>query len=403
MLLVLLVSACAPAVIPPTTGPSTVILISIDGFRWDYLERAETRHLDRLVRSGVRAERLVPVFPTLTFPNHYTIVTGLYPVEHGIVANTMYDPAFDASFRISDRDAVGDGRWWGGEPIWVTAQKQGMTAASFFWPGSEAEINGYRPTYWKQYDETIPAKDRVARVLEWLDLPAGERPSFITLYFEDVDHVNHDVDPESSPLIGEAIQRVDAHIGSLLRGLDERGVTRQTDIIVLSDHGITARSADRTIFLDDYIDVTTAGVIDWHPVAAIRPNPGDVDSIFARLQGAHPHLSVYRSDAMPERFRYEGHRRIAPIIAIADEGWSVTSHAYFTRNRHRFGFGSHGYDHDLLSMGALFVATGPSFKEGATVAPFQNVHLYNLMCHILGLEPAPNSGSLDSVRVMLRE
>ncbi len=400
---VLLLAVVVWAALSRAPERPTVILISIDGFRWDYIERTETPNLDRLSASGVRAERLVPVFPTLTFPNHYSMVTGLFPVNHGIVANTMYDPVFNASFRLSDREAVEDGRWWEGEPIWVTAETQGQIAASFFWPGSEAEIKGHRPTYWKRFDETIPAPERVEQVLAWLDLEEDERPSFVTMYFEHVDDVNHDVDPESSPEIGAAIRKVDAFLGLLLGGLDARGITETIDIIVVSDHGITARTPDRAILLDDYIDLRTAGIIDWHPVAALRPEASEIDNVFNALHGAHPNLQVYRKGDTPDRYRYNDHRRIAPIIAIADEGWSITSRSYFDRNRKRFGFGSHGYDHELRSMGALFVASGPSFKSGLTVPPFQNIHLYELMCSVLGLDPAPNDGTLDAVRIMLAD
>ncbi len=380
----------------------TVILISLDGFRWDFLGRAETPNLDRLVERGVRAERLVPVFPSLTFPNHYSIVTGLHPENHGVVSNTMYDPVMDARFRIGDRDAVTDGRWWGGEPLWVTAQKQGQIAASFFWVGSEAAIQGIRPNFWKRFDSRIPHRARVAQVMEWLDLPDGERPTFITLYFSDVDHEAHDYDPDTAPEVAAAIARVDSAIGFLLASLDERGISDQVNIIVVSDHGMAARSPDRVILVDDYINLGDANVIDWTPNIALRPDENHVDEIYQALKRASPHLKVYRKEQIPERFHYRNSPRITPILGIADEGWSISSHGYYDSRPDRFEGGAHGWDNQVLSMGGLFVASGPAFRKGLVVSPFQNIHIYELICHVLGLEPAPNDGSLDSIRVMLQ-
>lgn len=380
----------------------TVILISLDGFRWDFLGRAETPNLDRLVEQGVRAERLVPVFPSLTFPNHYSMVTGLYPENHGIVSNTMYDPVMDARFRIRDRDAVTDARWWGGEPLWVTAQKQGQVAASFFWPGSEAAIQGMRPNFWKRFDSSIPHRARVEQIMEWLDLPEKERPTFITLYFSDVDHEAHVSGPDTAPEVDAAIARVDSAIGFLLAGLDERGISDQVNIIVVSDHGMAAMSPDRVILVDDYINLQDANVIDWTPNIALRPDEDHVDEIYRALKGASPHLKVYRKEEIPERFHYRNNPRITPILGVADEGWSISSRGYYDSRPDRFEGGGHGWDNQVLSMGGLFIASGPAFRKGLVVSPFQNIHIYELICHVLGLEPAPNDGSLDSIRVMLR-
>ncbi|MFQ5703764.1 MAG: ectonucleotide pyrophosphatase/phosphodiesterase [Gemmatimonadales bacterium] len=381
----------------------TVILVSLDGFRWDFMGRADTPNLDRLVANGVRAERLVPVFPSLTFPNHYSIVTGLYAEHHGIVSNTMYDPDMHARFRISDQKAVSDGRWWGGEPLWVTAQKQGQVAASFFWPGSEAVIDGMRPTFWKHFDSRVPHAARVAQVMEWLDLPEEKRPTFVTMYFRDVDHAAHDYDPDSAPQVDAAIARVDSAIGLLLTGLDARGITDQVNVIVVADHGMAARSRNRVVLVDDYVDLETAKVIDWNPNVALRPDTAHVAEVYEALKSANVHLKVYRKEEIPARFHYRNNPRIAPILGMADVGWSISSHGYYDSRPERFEGGSHGWDNQALSMGALFVASGPAFRRSVVVPPFQNIHIYDLVCHILGLTPAPNDGSLDSVRVMLQQ
>jgi predicted AlkP superfamily pyrophosphatase or phosphodiesterase len=397
------VALVAGAAIPHASVPRpTVILIGLDAFRWDFLARAKTPNLDRLVKTGVRAERLVPAFPTKTFPSFYTVATGLYPEHHGVVANTMYDPLYEAMFRMSDRQAVGDGRWWGGEPIWVTAEKQGQIAATYFFPGTDAPVQGIRPSYWKRYNGSVPNATRVDQILSWLDLPVERRPTLLTLYFSDVDDAAHDYDPDSAFEVAAAIRAVDAAVGLLLTGLEERGLLDQVNIIVVSDHGMAPTSPNRVIFIDDYVDLRKANVIDWTPVLSLRPAPKDIDEVYQALVRAHPRLKVFRKAEIPLRYHYREHRRIAPIIGLADEGWSISSRAYFRRNPERFAGGEHGYDNELPSMGALFVASGPTFERGLVVPPLQSIHLYELMAHILGLDPAPNDGNLDSVRVMLR-
>lgn len=381
-------------------SPPTLILISLDGFAARLFDPALAPTLARLAAGGVHApDGMVPVFPTKTFPSHYSIVTGLHPERHGIVANTMYDPAFDAWFRITDRAAVRDTRWWGGEPLWVTAERQGRTAAPFFWVGSEAEIGGTWATYWRPFDDGVSHRERVTQILAWLDLPPPERPAFLTLYFSDVDTELHRHGVES-PEGRAAIRRVDAAIGELVAGLEVRGLYDAVNLVIVADHGMADTSPERVIFLDDYIDLAGVRVSDWTPVAAVWPLDGDGEAIYRALTAASAPWVVYRKAEMPDRLHYRDHRRIAPIIAVADEGWSIARRRGFRPER--FVGATHGYDNALPSMRALFLARGPAFRRGLTVAPFQSVHLYELMAAVLRLEPAPNDGSLDSVRVMMR-
>ncbi|UCF40156.1 MAG: alkaline phosphatase family protein [Gemmatimonadota bacterium] len=385
----------------PSQGRSTVVLVGIDALGWDFLDKAPTPNLDRLVARGVRAERMIPIFPTKTFPNFYSIATGLYAEHHGIVANNMYDPEFDARFSLGDRDAVTDGRWWGGEPIWVTAEKQGLATAAFFWPGTEAPIQGVRPTYWKPYDGGVPNRERVAQVLSWLDLPEHERPSLVTLYFSDVDAATHDHGLDG-PEVQAAIRGVDEMIGLLIAGLEERGLAERVNVIVTSDHGMADTEPHRMIIVDDYIDLAAVTVVDWNPVLAVIPRERMEAAVYEALSEAM-HLSVYRKAEIPDRFHYRDHRRIPPIVAVAAEGWSISSRSFYEERPGRYGGANHGYDNELLSMGATFIAAGPAFKQGAVVPPFENVHVYELLCQVLGLRPAPNDGSLEAVRGVLRE
>jgi predicted AlkP superfamily pyrophosphatase or phosphodiesterase len=395
----LLGTACTSAAAPPApAAPQTVLLISLDGFRWDYIDRPYAVEVRKLAARGVRATRLIAAFPTKTFPNHYTIVTGLYPAHHGIVSNTMWDDAIGKTFSMSARDVMIDTRWWGGEPLWVTAVKQGKKSASFFWPGSDVVIDSQYPTYYRVYDGKIPNSERVRGVLDWLALPRDSAPVFVTMYFSDVDGAGHDFGPDA-PQTDSAIARVDTAVGAVVAGLAARGLDDRVNVIVVADHGMTPTSPERQIFLDDYIDTTGVTIVDWSPVAAIIPRRGyDVEEIYRALHGRHPQLAVYRKSELPERWHYRDNPRITPIIAVAADGWHIASHR---RPLTKPG-GNHGYDNALPSMGALFVAAGPAFRRGVVVPPFQNIHLYELMARITGLRPAPNDGSLDSVRALLR-
>ena len=400
---VLVAIACtgrAPVPAPAMSG-GTVVLISIDGFRYDYLDRYPSPNLHRIIAAGVRAP-LVPVFPTKTFPNHYSIVTGLFPEHHGVVENTMYDPVFDTVFRISDSDAVTDARWWGGEPLWVTAQRQGQIAAAFFWPGTEAAIEGVRPRYWKRYDVRVPDSTRVRQVLDWLTLPEPDRPTFVTLYFSEVDHAGHDFGPDS-PEVAARVLQVDSAIGWLLEGLQVRG-RRTVNVMVVSDHGMARTTPDSVIPLDAYVSRRLfQRVTGGSPILGLWPQPGMLDSAYRSLRGKHPRLSVWKRAGVPERFHYRDHRRIPPLIALADIGWSLAvARQDVVDHPERFRGGAHGYDDTVSAMRALFLAQGPAFRSGVVAPPFRNIHVYDLIARILGLVPAPNEGSQDSTMMLLR-
>jgi predicted AlkP superfamily pyrophosphatase or phosphodiesterase len=380
----------------PAADDQIVILISFDGFRWDYPDREVSPHLSALAARGVRADGLIPSFPTKTFPNHYTLVTGLVPDHHGMVANAMWDPVFEARFSMSNRDEVQDGRWWGGEPVWVTAERHGMATAPMFWPGSEAEINGVHASHWLPFDGSMPHAARVEWVLRLLDLPEDERPSFLTLYFEETDIIGHNSGPDSEEILG-AISSVDAALGLLVEGLQSRRLLGRTDVVVVSDHGMIPTSQDRVMFVDDYVDLDTARPVDWNPVLALWPDEEDLTAVYEALREAHPHVSVFLKDSIPDRFEYGSHRRVAPIIGMADEGWTITNHRYFDEAPEWADGGNHGFDHEAGDMQGIFVAAGPSFRKGARVPAFRNVDVYPLLMRVLDLPAAPSDGDLSRV------
>lgn len=381
----------------------TVILISIDGLRYDYLEKFRPETLNRLAAEGVRAKWMIPSFPTKTFPNHYTIATGLYPARHGIVENTIYD--FGTTFSMSKREEVQNPRWWLGEPIWVTAEKSGQRTGAFFFPGTETEIKGVRPFLWNTYDGKIPNDERVDWVLKWLDFPRKFRPTFLTLYFSDVDTAGHDFSPDSEET-RKAVLTVDGNVRRLVEGLRARKIDEKVNLIIVSDHGMAAVDYNKAVFLDKYFSLDDAEKILWTgEFVQIFPKTGRTAEIAEKLKSVE-NADCWEKSEIPARFKYSGSPRIAPVICLADEGWVLTSEKRYADMKKREDFsiahGSHGYDNALESMRATFIAHGRAFKKKMIAEPFENVDVYNLMCHILGLPPAPNDGDFKRVREMLR-
>lgn len=367
-------------------GDRVLILVSLDGFRHDYVDWPEAENVRALARRGVRAEGLIPPFPSKTFPSHYTIVTGLTPGHHGIISNNMRDPAL-GDFHLDDRDAVENPRWWGGEPIWVTAGKAGRRTAAMFWPGTETAIAGRYPDHWQRWDGTFPYAARVARVLGWLDLPSASRPHLVTLYFQDPNDTSHAYGPEAVET-REAIRRVDRHLGDLIEGIRARGLEDRVDLIVVSDHGMASVSPERVIILDRALDFEAGELFEFGAFVQIFPNPGRESLILESLRDAHPRLAVYRRDEIPVHYGLGGSDRVAPIIGIPAVGWEAmpAAGARFTLR------GDHGQDPRDPRMHGIFVAAGPSFVRGAKTGRVESIELYNVMAAILGLDPAPNDG-----------
>jgi len=378
-----------------------LLLVSIDGFHPDYKELYDAPNLDRLAESGVLADYMIPVFPTKTFPNHYSIVTGLYTESSGLIANNMVDESIDGSYSLGNRDAVQDARWYDGEPIWVTAEKQGLKTAPMFWPGSEAPIGGEHPSYWSVYDDDHPYSARVDSVIHWMTMEPDQSPSFMTLYFSKVDTYGHRYGPESDSTAA-AVKEVDDQIGYLISELDRTGQRENLNIMIVSDHGMAEVSDERVILLDQIINLNQVNVVDWNPVAMINPkDESNADEIFEKLKADERNYRVYKKEDLPERLRFKNHHRVPEIILIADLGYSITTSERFERNG--ITGGAHGYDNEHAEMQSFFLANGPSFKKGYQIEGFQNIHLYEVMAHLLNLDPAPNDGSLDSLIHILEE
>lgn len=369
----------------PPNAPSQqdkpyVLLISLDGFRYDYAERDHAENLLALAKRGVAAKALIPSFPTTTFPNHYTIVTGLYPAHHGIVDNAFWDPELHAGFKISDQAATTGGIWWGGTPLWVLAEQQGMRAASFFWPGSDADVQHTRPTYFYKYDAKVPNETRAAQVVAWLKLPKAERPHFLTLYFSDVDHSGHQFGPDALET-RQAIHRIDALLGKLFGEL--RDLAIPLDIFVISDHGMAQVTGD--------IDMSKLANLDGVEIAPnatdfkfYSNDPKKIEQLYSELHGKDPRIAVYRRDEIPAHLHYSGNPRIGDLVALATA--PVVLHLT-PRPGQTEPKGMHGYDVAAMpQMQGIFYAAGPDLKSGMSIEPFQNIHIYPLIAHILGLK-----------------
>lgn len=382
-----------------------VLLISMDGFRWDYVQRhpEAAPHMRELMRTGVSAEALIPVYPTNTFPNHYSIVTGLYPSHNGIVNNRMFDPELGMIFGYNKSASASDGRWWRGEPIWITAVKQGRVSACSFWPGSEAEIDGHRPTFWKRFDYSIPFEKRLDELRGWLALPEEKRPAVITFYLEETNGYGHRYGPNAPETVG-AIQLLDTHLGRIIEAARKMG--QELNVVIVSDHGMTATAQERVLLLDDYVSLDAVQVDFDETSVGLRPAPGHtVDEIMAALEKLPRGAKAYRASELPAHFHVDpSEPRVPPIWIVPEEGWHVVRGSWWRQFRATLYRGQHGYDPALPSMRGILVAHGPAFRDdGAVIPAVENVHIYNLLCAVAGLYPASNDGDDRLVRAMLRD
>ncbi len=377
-----------------------LILVSMDAFRWDYcaLHPAETRHLRELARDGVSARELIPVFPSNTFPNHYSIVTGLYPAHHGIINNVMFDPMLGEFFHYNQPASSTKSQWWSGEPIWVTAIKQGGLGASWFWPGSEAEIEGVRPTVWRVYDPNLSFEKRLAELVDWLRRSAGHKAVVATLYLEETNSIGHKFGPDS-PELTAAVKVADERIGALETQLRDAGIA--ANLVIVSDHGMTSISPSRVIFLDDYVSPADVQLDFDGPVAGLRPLHGDAVTLMRALAGV-AHAKAFRAEDLPARFHETGSARIPPVWLVPEEGWEIYFRRTFAAIGPHLNQADHGYDPAFRSMHGVFIAQGPALKSGVVLDPFENVHIYNLLCAVAGLTPAPNDGDDRLVKAALR-
>ena len=381
----------------------SLLLVSFDGFRADYLDRFDLPNFRRAMARGTRARGMHPVFPTITFPNHYSLVTGLYPEHHGIVENSFFDPVRNTAFSFRNPLTVTDGSWYGGEPIWVTAERQGMVAACFFWPGSDADVKGIRPTYWNRYDGSVPNGRRIETVLGWLRLPDDRRPHVITLYFSDVDSASHRGALDGSDVAG-SVKAVDAALGVLLDGLERLEHRDRVLLMLTSDHGMADTASVRIVQLGDLIDTTALRVGFSGPVTTLHVSKeaGTPSAVRDRLNAKLQHGRAYLREEMPERYHFRASPRGGDVVVVMDEGWLMAT-SILNRGLIQREWGEHGWDPDLPSMKAIFLLAGPGIPAGQTIPEVENIDVYPLMTELLGLSPAPGiDGQAGKIRALLK-
>ncbi len=382
-------------------GQPYVLVVSFDAFRPDYLHWVETPNFNRLAERGVLAKSLKSVFPTKTFPNHYALATGMYAEHHGIIANSFYDPEFDATYRIGDHDSTVNPRWYNGEPIWVTAEKQDVTTASFYWVGAEAPVGGVQPSIWKHYEHEFPFEARVDSVLSWFRLPEERRPHLVMLYFHEPDETSHRSGPRGADTWA-VVSELDNVLGKLMTGLEQLDIYNQMNLIVLSDHGMTEISPERTIDLNEYANLKGIAQEGTGTFSFLYDGPKwRRQQAYKKLKKA-PHLQVYWKNEIPERWHYRDNYRIKDMLLVAEEGWSILNKD--KPEAGHYSGATHGYDNDLWSMQALFIADGPAFKDGYTRGTFENVNVYPIIAEILGIEPYEKiDGDVENVMDIFRE
>jgi ectonucleotide pyrophosphatase/phosphodiesterase family member 5 len=382
------------------TAQPYVIFISFDAFRWDYLNRGLTPNIEKIRSEGISALSLQPSFPSKTFPNHQSIITGMYPAHHGIIANNFLNPFDSTIYRMKDTTAVKDGRWYLGEAFWETAERQGIRTASYYWPGSEMEHLYRRPSISEHYNSNRNYEERVSGVIKWLTMPAEKRPHFITLYFELLDDAGHTFGPNSKSC-DESLKKADELIGSLLLKLDEIKMKNDVNVIILSDHGMTEISEDRIINIENLLAEYKCRLGDEGPTMMVYPQKEQIHEVYNTLKKNEKNFHVYYREQIPSYYNFSDHPFISPIYLIAEKGWSLVTNR--TRKDSYSSKGNHGYDNHELDMHGIFIAAGPNFKTGYRTGTIRNVDIYPLLCKLFNIIPRANiDGKLDNVEFLLR-
>jgi ectonucleotide pyrophosphatase/phosphodiesterase family member 5 len=379
-----------------------VILISFDAFRWDYVDRNITPNFDYIREHGVSAKSLRSCFPTKTFPNHLSIITGMYPEHHGIISNDFWDYFNNTYYSRGDSNAVKNAKWYRGEAFWETAERQGIKTASYFWPGSEVSLPYRHPTYYYKYEHLKPYRERVDGVIQWMKLPYNKRPHFITSYFDATDTYGHKYGPDS-PGVNIAIARLDSILGYYFEKLKEINLFDSTDIIVVSDHGMTNISTEKTVNIESILLGLQYRQNGSGPFMMIEPKEGKLEAVYNRLKENEEHYKVYKREDVPEYFHFSDNPLIARIVIIAENGWSLETNKSLDKMKKKNEKGNHGYDNYWMDMNGIFYALGPSFKNNYRVGTVNNIDIYPLLCKIFNVLPNPLiDGRLDRIGYILK-
>nr|XP_004655764.1 ectonucleotide pyrophosphatase/phosphodiesterase family member 7 [Jaculus jaculus] len=381
-----------------------LLLVSFDGFRWNYDQDVDTPNLDAMARDGVKARYMTPAFVTMTSPCHFTLVTGKYIENHGVVHNMFYNTT--SKVKLPYHATLGIQRWWdnGSVPIWITAQRQGLKAGSFFYPGGNVTYQGEAVALSRKegvlhnYKDEKEWRENVDTVMRWF---TEEKAALVTLYFGEPDSTGHKYGPES-PERKEMVKQVDRTVGYLRDSMERHNLTSSLDLIVTSDHGMTTvnqRASDLVEF-HRFPNFTFRDIefelLDYGPNGMLIPKEGKLEEVYRVLKDAHPRLHVYKKEEFPKALHYASNPRITSLLMYSDLGYVIHG-----RINVQFNKGEHGFDNEAMDMKTIFRAVGPSFKAGLEVEPFESIHVYELMCQLLGIVPEPNDGHPDTLRPML--
>ncbi|XP_070081935.1 ectonucleotide pyrophosphatase/phosphodiesterase family member 7 isoform X1 [Equus przewalskii] len=408
LLIVALATLLAPGAGAPVRGQgprNRLLLVSFDGFRWDYDQDVHTPNLDAMARQGVKARYMTPAFVTLTSPCHFTLVTGKYIENHGVVHNMYYNTS--SKVKLPYHTTLGIQRWWdnGSVPIWITAQRQGLKTGSFFYPGGNVTYQGMAVTLSRKegvlhnYKDEEEWRANIDTVMTWF---TEEGLHLVTLYFGEPDSTGHKYGPESQER-KEMVMQVDRTVGYLRDSIRDSGLEHSLNLIVTSDHGMTAvrRAADDLVELHKFPNFTFKDVefelLDYGPNGMLLPKEGVLEKVYEALKDAHPRLHVYKKESFPKSLRYANNRRVTPLLMYSDPGYVIHG-----RVNVQFNNGEHGFDNEVMDMKTIFRAVGPDFKSGLEVEPFESVHVYELMCQLLGIVPEANDGLLSTLLPTLR-
>ncbi len=369
------------------------VVISMDGFRWDYPQWYDTPFLDEMAQKGV-SSALIPSFPTKTFPNHYTLATGLYPDHHGIIANSFLDSDTDKEFSLGDKETKFDPKYYGGEPVWLTAQKNGLHTAVFYWPGSDVAVKGKYPDHYYNYDAKphLTFEERIDGIISQLQKPEEERPRLVMAYFEQPDANGHFFGPASKQT-RRAVEQMDSLMRILYYRIQGLPYADKVNLILLSDHGMTNLGANQQVRLYDYVNEEWIRKAEGSVITHIYVKKGCLKKVLEGLSKM-PHVRYWKKGELPDNLHYGTNHFSGDVIVMQDIGWQVVIQQEKTP-------GGHGYDNSLYEMHALFRAVGPAFRH-CDYPRFENVNVYPLICHLLDIEPAPCDGDINNVREILK-
>lgn len=381
-----------------------VILISLDGFRWDYVDRFQPPNLVNFIKNGVKAESLIPSFPSKTFPNHYSIATGMYPENHGIIGNSFYSYEKKKLYRLGNRETVEDGSFYKGTPIWVAAEKENMVSASFFFVGTEADIQGKHPSYYYTFDNSIKNKVRVQQAVDWLALPSEKRPHLITMYFSDMDNTGHDYGPNNDKKLKETLFSLDKHLGDLFKGVARTDLP--VNIIIVSDHGMADIPVSKYIPIERIVNDNLYTALNNGAIVNIHPKENiSIDSVYSYLNSRVQNFTAYKTEDTPGFEYTPSNKDWGKVQVLPDYGYYFSSNRGIEIRKEQKNtiFGVHGYNTSKKDMHGIFYAKGPAFKNNFKVPSVKNIHIFPIMSHILELKTPSNiDGDLNELKSILK-